>query len=247
MAQTLWPIEWPQDVVDDTSITDQEKAVAELWASQILHHLTAQRIGIVPVTVMPCGNRCKHPRDMGDPFHPVLLDTGQMANCFCHSGCQCDNTPRVRLDAPVGHIISVTIDGEDLPSSAYRVINGRWLERVDGQGWPSCSGDRFTVTYSNSYAPDQMGRLVGGFLAREYLKLLSGDQKNCRLPEGVTSVARAGVTMEFETGLFPGNLTGIPEVDTYLIRHNPHALKVQPKVYSVDKPRNNQVTWKGLV
>lgn len=241
MPQLIWPITW----APGTEPTDADvKDAAEQFAGLALRHLTGRRVGNVSVTVMPCGGRCSHPRDTGNPFHPILLETGQMANCFCGGTCLCDSAPRVYLDAPVGRIEQVLVNGEVVPDTAYRVENGTWLVRTDGEGWPSCAGDKFTVTYINGYPVDALGQIAGGIMAAEYVKLIAGDKK-CRLPSGVRSINRAGMSIEIESGLFPGGRTGMQEVDTYLIAWNPYALKVPPTIHSIDRRRNRQVTWKA--
>lgn len=240
MPQTLWPITWPIDITEEDPAHVE---AAELFASQSMHALTARRIGYVPVTVMPCTGKCSHPRDE-NPFHPVLTDMGRMANCFCSSGCSCETGPRVYLDSPVGAIINVTVDGVAVPPAEYH-LEGNWLVRTGGKGWPSCSGERFTVTYSNGYNVDALGKIAAGHLAVEYLNLQKGSKK-CRLPDSIQSISRAGVSMQFESGMFPGGVTGMAEVDTYLMLHNPYALKVTPTIHSVDRHRNRQVTWRGL-
>lgn len=242
MTQTLWPVIWPTDIQE----LDPEKVdAAERFAAAAMHHLTGRRVGHVAVTVMPCTRQCKCPGDFGAPFHPVLMDSGRIANCFCQSGCSCDSAPRVMLDAPVGGIIRVISNGEEIPATSYEVQDGRWLVRTDGEGWPSCAGADFTVTYWNSHLPSKMGQMAAGYLAAEYLKLLDNDKK-CRLPAGVTSISRAGVNIEIETGMFPGGVTGLREVDTYIMMWNPYALKTPPTIHSIDKKRNRQVTWKGI-
>lgn len=241
MAQPIWPIIWP---IGTEPTDDDLKARAEMFAGAVMRHLTAGRVGNVSITVMPCGGRCAHPRDHGDPFHPVLLESGQMANCFCHGGCSCESAPRVYLDGPVGSITQVMIDGEVVPDTAYRVENGTWLTRTDGKGWPSCSGDKFTVTYMQGNPVDLMGQIAGGVLAVEYVKLINEDKK-CRLPQGVRSINRAGISIEIESGIFPGGRTGMQEIDSYLIMWNPYALKTAPTVHSPDRRRNRQVTWRA--
>jgi hypothetical protein len=60
------------------------------------------------------------------------------------------------------------------------------------------------------------------------------DGQKCALPAGVTSITRQGVTMDILPGAFPGNRTGIREVDVYVQRWNPNALKAPTTVWSPD-------------
>lgn len=245
----IWPVEWPAASNADALDPDIRDR-AELFAANVLRMLTLYRVGGEPITVMPCTRTCHHPNTtvfaLGVmPFHPILMGNGNYANCFCGAGCKCASAPTVILDAPVGRIDSVTIDGITLPQSAYHVEDGNRLVRIDGEGWPACAGKRFTVTYLKGYPVDSMGEYVAGVLAAEYLKLLTSDKSKCRLPSGVTNVQRQGLTFEITRGMFPEGLTSIPEVDTYLLRWNPHGLKTKPAVYSPDIKRQRAVTWKA--
>jgi hypothetical protein len=107
---------------------------------------------------------------------------------------------------------------------------------------PSVQGndDTFTVTYYPGVAPNEMTRYAAGVLANEFYLACSG--KECRLPEGVTSVTRAGVTMEVATGMFADGMTGIAEVDAVIRVYNPYALKSRPMVMSPDRKRRGRIT-----
>lgn len=100
----------------------------------------------------------------------------------------------------------------------------------------------FEVTYYRGAAPNEMTKFAAGLLAYEFYKACSGGK--CRLPAGVTQVTRQGVTMEIQTGMFPGGFTGIREVDAVIRIYNPHGLKRAPRVLSPDGPGTpRRVTW----
>ena len=61
--------------------------------------------------------------------------------------------------------------------------------------------DTFSVTYLNGYPVDGLGAYAAGVLAMEFAKACTGGK--CRLPAGVTSVARQGVSLQIATGAFP--------------------------------------------
>lgn len=240
MATSIWPIDWPSDATEGA---DPERvALAERFAASVLRFLTLGRVGGLPITVMPCGRGCRHPFDSGAVFHPVLLDSGNYANCWCRGSCSCKPVESVLLAAPVGRIDAVSLDGTTLDPSSYHVEDGNKLVRSDGGRWPSCAGENFTVTYLNAYPVDTVGAYAGGVLAAEYLKALSGDKK-CRLPSNITSVARQGISYEVAKGMFPDGMTGLREVDTYIMGWNPHGMRTAPAVYSIDSPKQRQVTW----
>jgi hypothetical protein len=235
-----WPIIWPEGAGNDTA--DAEKVLAaETATSATLRMLTLYRVGGSPITVMPCARSCRKPRMRVGMFHPVLLDSGNYANCWCSAGCSCASNPTVTLEAPVGRIDEVRVNGEVVPASAYQVEDGNKLVRVDGKGWPACAGKDFTVTYLNAYPVDEYGQYVGGFLAAEYLKAFTNDKK-CKLPGAVRSLTRQGISYEITPGLFPNGLTNIAEVDSFLLQWNPNGLRVKPQVYSPDMPKQRVVT-----
>jgi hypothetical protein len=243
-----WPIDWPASI-DITTYDADIVALAETYAANTLRFLTLNRVGGLPITVMPCSSTCASPAPYMAghsllPFHPVLLDSGAYANCYCAVGCGCSSAPAVRLKAPVGRIDEVKINGVVLDPSTYQVEDGNRLVRIDGNGWPPCSGRNFTVTYLNGHEVDAMGQYVGGLLADEFLKAITADKK-CRLPANVTTVSRQGISMELSTGMFPDGTTGIREVDAYLMQWNPYGMRTRPEVYSPDLPRQHAVTWKA--
>ena len=109
------------------------------------------------------------------------------------------------------------------------------------------AGDRegvFEVTYYRGAAPNELTNYAAGVLASEFAKACLN--KKCRLPRGVTSVVRAGTTMEFRSDIWEGGLTTIPEVDTVINIYNPNHLKQAPRVLSPEQRRRGRArttTW----
>jgi hypothetical protein len=130
-----------------------------------------------------------------------------------------------------------------LAAADYRVDNGNRLVRTDGETWPLCQDmndgpdavGSFTVSYYTGVAPNDLLRYAAGVLATEFYKACSGGK--CRLPSGVTSVTRSGISMEVPSGLFPGGATGIHEVDAVIRIYNPYSLKSPARVMSPDVTR----------
>lgn len=237
MATDIWPIEWPEGVAPaDLELRDR----AENYAAATLRTLTLRRVGGRSITVMPCGTGCSHPR-FAD-FHPVLLDTGQYANCWCSTGCGCPGVSGISLKGPVGRIDEVRVAGVVLDPSTYHVEDGHRLIRNDGLGWPSCAGPSFTVTYLNGHPVGKTGRYVGGLLAAEFVKAIT-NQGKCRLPSNVTNITRQGISYEVRQGMFPDGLTGIKEVDMYITQWNPYGARQQSEVFSLDDCEPRQITW----
>lgn len=241
---------WPVDLgccgdFDSYSLSVQVRAKA--LAVQTMRALTAYRIGGCPVTVRPCSRTCvsNYPNWFynGSTFMPISL-AGVWVNMVCGCGtgdCGCTTLPEVVLPAPVGRIDSVILDGVTLNPSAYRV-DGNRLVRLDGGLWPVCqdmalpSGvGTFLVTYLNAYPVDGLGAYAAGVLACEFASACNGG--SCRLPSGVTHITRQGITMDIASGSFPGGLTGIREVDAYIMRWNPNGLRQEPTVWSPDMAR----------
>lgn len=230
MTVTAWPIDWPADVTFEDD--PRHKLLAEAYAIGTLRFLTLQRVGGEAITVSPAAPTCQ--RRSADLYG--MLPDEHFRGCWCRSGCGCDASPYVLLDGPVGRIDEVRVNGEVLPATAYHVENGNRLVRTDGGRWPSCIGWDFTVTYLQGYPVDIIGAHVGGILALEYLKAIRGE-RGCRLPDGIKTITRAGIAMEFNTEMFAGGVTGIPEVDAWVRQWNPFGMVTRPRVYSVDDPQ----------
>lgn len=227
----------------------QDRAIALAWNT--LSALTAGRVGRCPTTVRPC---LQPPCDAcaGWWINPVIYN-GRWYNNICGMSprCSCERMCEIVLPGPVAALTSVNLDGVEIDLGAFRVDNGNRLVRQDGTCWPSCQnmnapeGDvgTLTVTYVPGIEPDASGLWAAGVLACEYAAACSSGK--CRLPSGVTAIARQGVSMVLSTELFPGGLTGIREVDAYVYSVNPNRLKVAPMVWSPDLANagHRTVTW----
>lgn len=106
---------------------------------------------------------------------------------------------------------------------------------------PNDAEGSFIVSYFSGVAPNDLFRYAAGVLASEFYLACNG--KDCRLPSGVSSLSRSGVTMQIDTGFFPDNSTGIAEVDAVVRIYNPFGLRQKSKVLSPDRPRGRTQTW----
>lgn len=243
--QQLWPITWP-DTVDVGAIDTDLREWAELAAANALRFLTLYRVGGTPISVRPCGTTCRSPHyfqlgaEHGAGFHPYLADNGMYANCWCSSGCRCDEPEGFRLQGPVGAIEYIRIDGTLVPPEDYYLVGGDTVVRKTG-GWPGCRA-RTEVRYTQGYPVDMQGQWVGGILAEEFLKAKQLDPK-CRLPKSITNLTRAGITMTFSIGQWPDMLTGIKEIDQYLVQWNPNGKRQAPGILSPDLDTPTVVSW----
>jgi len=242
MSQIQWNVRWPSTIAPQTLDPD-DVAYAEAMAVKTLRVLTLNRVGLEEITVIPCNSHGRNHHSMlfgqTTPFHPILTDSGAVANCFCGGGCSCSAENGIILQGPVHGITEIKIKGEVIPKTEYYML-GSSLFR-EGKGWPVCSGLDFTVTYKRGYAPGIEGEIAAGVMALEYLKAVTPSAKNCRLPKSVVNISRQGVTMQLEQGMFPGGYTNIEEVDAFIYLWNPHGLNAAPRVYSPDFHTGKQI------
>jgi hypothetical protein len=238
------------------ALNEELKERAEALAWSTLSALTAYRVALCPTVARPCAARCLPPTYFAAPvvggpfdsgtFSPYMLGGSWYNACGCRSidSCSCSVLSEVLLPSTVGGIVSVVVDGVEIPSSQYRVDNFNRLIRTDGGVWPLCqdmaSDDAFVVTYYSGVAPNDLLRYAAGLLAYEFYQACGGQK--CRLPQGVTTISRNGITMEIPSGLFPNGATGIHQVDTIIRLYNPHGLKTQSRVLSPDRPTGRITT-----
>lgn len=229
---------------DWSAATSEQKAarpLAEEYAWALLNRLSARTIGISPVALRP--NRFGHRRPLTwspawayGPLNPYQADSLPWGG-----DCACGERTQLWLPFDVGAIESVVIGGVTLPTSAYRVDNGNILVRQDGQPWPAHQDmskpagepDTFVVTMYTGVPPTSLDNFAAGVLAREFLKLVTGE-KGCRLPAGTQTIQKQGVTVIIDPAVRRGMTTNIPEVDNVIKLRNPHGLTQQSRVYSPD-------------
>lgn len=224
----------------------QDRAIA--LASATLYRLTGYRVGGCPVTVRPCKRGCTNTAQPYWDLHsagwsPSISSGGVWINsCGCTTDCSCVELCEIVLPAPVGGIVSVKVDGTVVADTNYRVDGNRLVWTGTGTcPWPVCQDltkpdsavGTFSVTYLNSYPVDQIGATAAATLALEYARACAGSNK-CRLPAGVTQITRQGVSITIAAGAFPGGVTGIREIDSYLALWNPRGLRNQTRVWSPD-------------
>ncbi len=227
-----------------TALDPALKARATSLAVDTLRRLTAYRVGGCPITVRPTrAGCCFIPSNGFEPtgsFAPGVNVAGQWVNnCGCHQRL---SQNEVSLPPPVGRVDAVRIDGFPVSVGNYRVDDGHILVWT-GPGlapWnlsqdvnlSDTQAGTFSVTYLKAHPVGSAGRYAAAVLANEFAKACSGQK--CRLPPGVTTVARQGITMEIASGAFPGGLTGIREVDAFVALWNPRGADQPSRVWSPD-------------
>jgi hypothetical protein len=245
-----WTCAYDQDTLDEMQADPDTLAVmerADALAWMMLSALTGYRLSLCPITILPCAARCSvqtwdvAPVGVG-PFSPYIHNGRWFNGCGCQSAnsCMCTELCEVIFPGSIGKIESVTFDGATLDPTAYRVDNGNRLVRTDGDCWPACNDGTFLVSYYPGVAPNDLFRYAAGLLAVEFYKACSG--LDCRLPSGVTSIARAGMSITMDETI-TGDMSGIAEVDAIVRIYNPHALKGPSRVLSPDRQPGRIRTW----
>lgn len=254
----VWPVTWTCDI---DCLSPATTGTAAEVASEILETLSGHQFGTCTTKLRPCRKTCTDwPLLYGDPGWgttwplPALIG-GKWYNLTCGScgdSCSCTSLSEVILPGDVVSIVEIKMDGTPLVTGAYRVDNGNRLVRTDGSSWPACqnmsqpdtSAGTWSVTAVFGTPVPSGGSLAAGELACELSKALAGDS-SCRLPRGVTSVARQGVTINYAkvTDALKEGLTGLYLVDLFLHTYNPNKLVAGARVYNVDEPMTREQTW----
>lgn len=213
-----------------TSLLDDSADVA----SQLLYELSGRRwVGLCSRTVRPC-----HTSNCGCGSYQVLSRghvVGEWESWDCDGrACGCRGLSRVRLSGHVRAVSEVKIDGTAVASSEYRVDEGRWLTRLNGERWPNCArldlpdteDGTFSVTYTYGVNPPAAGVEAAKQLACQIYLQCSGSGE-CDIPDGATRITRQGITIE--RGYFARDdkgvwKTGLSLVDYFLNTYNPNGL-----------------------
>lgn len=246
---------WPVDTSLCSVWSDLEKPVqdrAVALATATLSRLTGYRINNCPVTVRPC--RANVARQY--PMQPFVWGVPGVQPAWWASdaifwvdfgcgmepdGCSCTELCRVDLGGPVASVEAVKLNGVTVDPADY-VLSGQtliWAASGDC-GWPTCQDitlpdtedGTFSVSFIPGSAPDLLAAQACGALACEFATFIKTGK--CRLPTGVTQLIRQGVTYNLPTGAFPDGLTGLREVDAFIMLWNPNHLMEPSRVWSPD-------------
>lgn len=248
-----WPVYWTCDI---STYAPELTGYAVSTATRVLWALSGRRFGTCTATLRPCRAGCTDavysnpvwywPASVAAPawdWYTVPYDCG-----YCARGCACTSLSEVLLPSPVNSIVSVMMDGTPMVTGAYRLDDNRFLVRTDGRTWPYCNeltkDDTQIGTWSITarYGEDvpESARLAMGELACEIVK--AGTGQDCRLPPGVTSLVRQGVTISYpDVGqLLKEGRTGLYLVDLFLASENPDGIAQRGRVFSIDRPRHRR-------
>jgi hypothetical protein len=139
----------------------------------------------------------------------------------------------------VREILSVTVDGEELDTSAYRLRRPNRLYRVDGSKWPCCQDlalepteeGTWEVRYIFGVRVPTIVLLGTRRLACEYLKGFVGDE-SCRLPLNARAITARGISVDLVKFFEESGTTGIFEVDAAIRAVNPEGLQHRATAWS---------------
>lgn len=210
------------DLVMDSGPEKVERAITA--ARMVLHSLTATAFGACPEILRPCSYRtCCAP---AHPWGPGVLpwQTQLINGVFLNTVCGCGPCSVDGIDIGETEVMEVLVDGE--PFLDWAVVRGR-LVSLQGQ-WPTTQDlslapdavGAFAVKVRRTVAESPLSERALGELACETLKELCG--LKCKLPAGVRTVVRQGVTME--VGGFPERRTGLTYPDMLIEQLNPQGL-----------------------
>jgi len=183
---------------------------------------------------------CATPSGCGSTYngfsHPEIID-GIIYNCKSSCGscrkqnkyCWCDNYDTVEIPIPYFHsIFEVWDNGVLLDPSAYKIINGNVLVRIDGQNFSGeCSdvakeynevGSGVVIrAYAGLRPPED---LVDAMLEYAYqIALRCVNEKRCKLPERFT--IKEGIPFYDQNHWVKDGLTGWDKLDALIIWYNP--------------------------
>ena len=146
---------------------------------------------------------------------------------------------------PLVSITEVKINGVVVDSSTYRIDEGKWLVRTDGNLWPMRQDwwrdDDETRTWSVEFTagkqPPIEARTVTAIYACELARSMC--DLDCKLPARTQSISRQGVSqVVFDPlDLITDGMVGIPIVDTYVKSVNPYRRRRAARIVSPDVKR----------
>jgi hypothetical protein len=155
--------------------------------------LGRQPIGLCEQRVFPCLRENNWRWNWYQQQTYTLAPWGGMPACACSGDA-------VLLEGPVNDIIEVVVDGEILERDEYVLVDGQWLDRVDGS-WPAGgrAGDEaaFAITYLRGIPVDTLVRDA----TIEVANVLWMDRcgvANCLPGRAVTSMSQAGTGYSYQ-------------------------------------------------
>lgn len=244
------------------TVNDGDVYEAIVVASDLLYAMSGQQFsGLCKKIIRPCRTpSCFRVDRYGYGWQGNAgYGTGGIdTSVLDYPSCGCRRLSQLDLGHyPIAGIIEVLVDGAVVPANRYRVDEGRFLVHLpapgdpnfQNDGWPTCQDlDRpvtelstMQVTFIHGNPPPAAGASAATSLACELAKACAGIA--CNLPNRVTSIQRQGVSMTLiNPAMFAQGLTGLYDVDLFLMAYNPLKHRGGTQVYSPDLPRTGITT-----
>lgn len=205
-------------------------------SSELLYALSGRKFpGELEATVRPFP---KSPT-LGGRNRNIIWPGNTWGVCWGYPHMICEAPTQLGLGrTPLNEIIEVVINGEVFDPINYRIEDQKWLVRTDCCAWPmcGCSCDDFTISFKFGEGPPQLGTDAALILSAEMYRFMTPGGKNCRLPSRVTSIVRQGVSIALidPMDFMKSGLTGIYQIDMFLMAYNPGKQIKKPTVFSPD-------------
>ncbi len=229
-------IVWPVTTLECAdAMTDDEATQYTGMAVDWLRAATGNSLGLGSIVMRPCAvtpppkpastfwgrTPPRLPRwgvmDLGSLYGYETVGCGQ-----CSGVCDCD-MPGLQLPGPVHSVTQVRIDGAVFTDW---VLLGNTLIRTDDEAWPehqnllipATQPDTWEVTYLRGRAVPYGGQIAASVLTCEMWRAATNASK-CRLPQGLQSLTRQGVSMTTALAATPDPnslVTGIWLIDSWV-------------------------------
>ena len=191
------------------------------------------------------------------PWPTAFSEGRRVRNWPIYTWGVCYGPPHIRCEAPTAiglgrtplvSIEEVVINGEVIDPLQYRIDDHKWLVRTDCCAWPmcGCTCDDFTVSFTFGDKPPELGVQAALMLSAEFYRAMTPGNKNCKLPARVTSISRQGLTIGLidPMDFMDKGLTGIYQIDMFLLAYNPGKQIKKPTVFSPDVANSGRrQTW----
>jgi len=216
---------------NDYGIDTTELDLCMGFASDVLFEFTGRKYrGLCVDEIFP-NARWKQLDGGGRGWWPIVGGEApyRWGFCSCHRTEEygCNAIPQIVLPGyPVDPTtITVTIAGATF--LAWELRDHRKLVRTDGDGWPCCQplplddqvDGGWSIRYGYGVGPPRFGIRAAAILGCQlYNAFNPSSSRPCMLPQRVTNLTRAGVTIGAildPLDLFENYRTGIPAIDMW--------------------------------
>lgn len=268
MFSCPWEITFEEgECPDYDALTAPQQATVVEMAQDFLWLWTNRVYGLCPVVVRPCKEGCADGRSTWEgngpwtgyqagKMMPVLI-AGRWANLGCGrcvGGCNCYETPALRMPGPVHSIEEIMIEGTVMDDANYRVDDNHYLVRTDGGAWPLCQNmslpptedNTWMITYTQGVPVPAGGIVAAKALACQFAKAIHAP-KSCDLPQRIQQVTRQGVTvtvMDDFKSLEQGK-TGIWLIDSWVASVNKPRAGGSVRSVDIPVPAFRRTTWEA--